>query len=259
MLRANFHTHTNLCDGVNSPEEITIHAISLGFKQLGFSGHIDPDIHMDIQEYIKIISSLKEKYKKNIDILLGIELDNMYDPKYSDFVEYTIGSTHFLDINSEKPLAIDLTKEQFVYICKNYFESNYYKMSRAYYDLVAKTYDRLHCTFIGHFDLITRFNDELYVLDENSNTYLYPALNAMKYLCEQSVPFEINCGAYNRNRKQDVYPNKRLLSELCKMGGRIIINSDAHQKELLNGGFDFAIKQAIDCGFKYTNILKHNS
>ena len=49
MLRANYHTHTVMCDGSNTAEEMVQQAISLGFEHLGFSGHMDPDIHMDIQ------------------------------------------------------------------------------------------------------------------------------------------------------------------------------------------------------------------
>ena len=85
-----------------------------------------------------------------------------------------------------------------------------------------------------------------------------PALEAMENLCKQDVVFEVNCGAYNRGRKKELYPNTFLLKYLNEFGGRIIINSDAHQKELLSGGFDFAVNKAIECGFKYVNIMKHD-
>jgi histidinol-phosphatase (PHP family) len=41
------------------------------------------------------------------------------------------------------------------------------------------------------------------------------------------------------------------------MGGEILINSDAHQKELLNGGFDIAARTAVECGFTHTLFLEH--
>ena len=96
MLRANFHTHTVLCDGSNTPEEMVLRALDLGFTHLGFSGHMDPDIHMDMDEYVRQITALQEKYKDRLDILMGVELDTMYDPSIGKRAEYVIGSTHFL-------------------------------------------------------------------------------------------------------------------------------------------------------------------
>lgn len=258
MLKANFHTHTTLCDGKDTPEDIVVKAIDLGFRQIGFSGHMDYGCHMVLMEYLTEVDRLRKKYEGIIDILAGIELDNMYNPECAKYAEYTIGSTHFLDIRSEQPLAIDLTKEQFVSICHRYFSDDYISMSRAYYELVGKSYDRMHCDIVGHFDLIVRFNDELNCIDETSRKYYMPALEAMENLCKKDVVFELNCGAYNRGRKRELYPNTFLLKHLNEFGGRIIINSDAHQKELLSEGFDFAVKKAIECGFKYVNILKHD-
>ena len=84
-----------------------------------------------------------------------------------------------------------------------------------------------------------------------------PALEAMEYLVSKEIPFEINCGAVNRGRKAELYPNRFLLGNLRKMGGQILINSDAHQKELLNGGFDIAVRTAVECGFTHTLFLEH--
>ena len=77
MLRANFHTHTTLCDGSSTPEEMARRAALLGFTQLGFSGHMDPDNHMDMNLYRNRIHALQEQYRGKIDILMGIELDTI--------------------------------------------------------------------------------------------------------------------------------------------------------------------------------------
>ena len=62
MLRANYHTHTKFCDGDNTAEEMVQRALDLGFEHLGFSGHMDPDIHMDWPSYVVEIDRLKKKY-----------------------------------------------------------------------------------------------------------------------------------------------------------------------------------------------------
>ena len=53
MLLANYHTHTTLCDGSDTPEAVAAEANRLGIKHLGFSGHMDPDIHMVWPDYVK--------------------------------------------------------------------------------------------------------------------------------------------------------------------------------------------------------------
>ena len=163
--------------------------------------------------------------------------------------------THFLDVPSEIPMSVDNNEEIMGRLAEEFFGGDYYKLSKSYYDLVSRVYDRLHCTFVGHFDLVTRFNDSMHFLDEEDSRYRMPALEAMEYLVKEGVPFEINCGALNRNRKKELYPNMFLLKNLREFGGEILINSDAHQKELLDGGFDVAVERALACGFTHINIL----
>lgn len=254
-LRANYHTHTTFCDGSDTAEDVVKSAISKGFLHLGFSGHMDSDIHMDFDAYLAEIGRLREKYADRIEILCGVELDNLYDPHCADGAEYVIGSTHFLDVPSEIPMSVDNNEEIMGRLAEEFFGGDYYKLSKSYYDLVSKVYDRLHCTFVGHLDLVTRFNDSMHFLDEEDSRYRMPALEAMEYLVKEGVPFEINCGALNRNRKKELYPNMFLLKNLREFGGEILINSDAHQKELLDGGFDVAVDRALACGFTHVNIL----
>ena len=253
--RANFHTHTTFCDGSSTAEEMVLQALELGFEQLGFSGHMDPDIHMDWAAYQDKILRLQAEYSDRIEILLGVELDNLFSPETAPGAEYVIGSTHFLDLAVDPPMSVDNTEEGMVFLAEEYFGGDYYKLARAYYDFEAKVVDRTGCTFIGHFDLVTRFNDSMHFLDEEDPRYVGPATDALKALAEKGVPMEINCGAVNRGRKRELYPNRMLLSAWHDFGGQILISSDAHQKELLDKGFDLAAEQALACGFTHSLIL----
>lgn len=263
MLRGNFHTHTTFCDGKNTAQEMAEQAAALGFTHLGFSGHMDPDIRMDLAAYDDEIRRLQSRYRGKLDILRGVELDLLYRPRTGQEeelladMEYLIGSVHFLEADGKAAFAVDDTSERLDMGCREYFGGDYYRMAKAYYDQEAQIFDRLHCTFVGHFDLITRFNDGRHDLDECDRRYYMPALEAMEYLVSKEVPFEINCGAVNRGRKAELYPNRFLLRNLREMGGEILISSDAHRKELLNGGFDTAVRTAIECGFTHTLFLEH--
>lgn len=265
MIKSNYHTHTLFCDGVNTPREMAEQALALGFEQLGFSGHMDLDITMNLAAYDQEIRHLQKEYRGRLDILRGVELDTLFVPRSEEEerlikeMEYRIGATHFIPSPSGGvPGCVDDTAEKIIRFCKEEFGGDWYSLAKAYYRTEAEVFEKTDCTFIGHFDLVTRFNDREHFLDESDPRYTMPALEVMEYLVSLGIPFEINCGAVNRGRKAELYPNRFLLRNLRKMGGEIIINSDAHQKELLNGGFGSAVRTALDCGFTHTNILLHN-
>lgn len=260
MLKANYHTHTVFCDGDNTAQEMVDRALELGFEHLGFSGHMDEEIHMDWPAYVAEVTRLREAYADRLDIICGVELDTLYDPATCPGAEYVIGSTHYLDVKPEGySRAIDWSAEVSQRLCEDFYGGDWYAMCRAYYELEATVFERTHCTFVGHFDLIARFNDDLRAFDETDPRYTGPALEAMAHLVEQGMPFEINCGAHNRGRKAELYPNRNLLRALHDMGGEILINSDAHQTVCLNGSFDVAVERAIACGFTHVNILAHDA
>ena len=48
----------------------------------------------------------------------------------------------------------------------------------------------------------------------------------------------------------EMYPSDRILKEIQIKGGRVIITSDCHKKELLDYGFDVAIEKLKSIGFK---------
>ena len=259
MLKANYHTHTVFCDGDNTAQEMVNRALELGFEHLGFSGHMDEEIHMDWAAYVAEVSRLRTAYASKLDILCGVELDTLYDPTCCPGAEYLIGSTHYVDVDVPFSRAIDYSPEVSQRLCDECFGGDWYRMCRSYYELEAEVYDRLNCTFVGHFDLITRFNDQMHAFDEADPRYLNPALEAMEHLARQGVPFEINCGAHNRGRKEELYPRRSLLKALHDFGGQILINSDAHQTQVLNGSFDVAVLRARACGFTHVLQLEHGS
>ena len=96
MLRItnNFHTHTSRCGhATGSDEEYVLEAIKAGIKKLGFSDHVpwptcpQPGIRMNedlLENYVKSITFLKNKYKDQIEIHLGFEAEvvDQYMPYY---------------------------------------------------------------------------------------------------------------------------------------------------------------------------------
>lgn len=255
MLRANYHQHTTFCDGRDSAEDMVRAAVARRFEHVGFSGHMDPDIHMDWPAYVAEVTRLRAAYANKVDVLLGVELDAVYDPACCPGAEYVIGSAHFMP--GHVPGSIDTSAEQTQDICDELYGGDWYAMARDYFALQANRWQAGDCTFIGHFDLVTRFNDQTHALDELDPRYLSPAKEAMEVLAAHGIPFEINCGAVNRGRKSELYPRRELLRHLHDVGGQIVISADAHQAELIDGCFSLAVATAMECDFTHTNILVH--
>ena len=47
-----------------------------------------------------------------------------------------------------------------------------------------------------------------------------------------------------------MYPSDTILKEIANKGGRVIVTSDCHKKELLDYGFDDAYEKLKNLGFK---------
>ena len=210
---------------------------------------------------------------------MNMALPDAPDDYAAPGAEYTIGSTHFVPVPGSSvwsaPAAFGTHREgsenwDLIGVdgdigmlhdqCRQYYGGDFYALSADYYRFEAMVAARLHPTFIGHFDLITRFNDLSradggHFLDETSERYLLPARRAMEGLVPYGLPFEINCGAVNRGRKKELYPRPELLRHLYALGGEIVISADAHQKELLDGGFEEAMVVARWSGFTHTTLL----
>lgn len=252
MLTANFHTHSTFCDGTSTPGEMVERALELGFTKLGFSGHVDIDPVMDVDAYLREIRALQEAYRDRIEILCGGEVDTFYpDPLRGGF-DYKIGSNHFLDVGAERPVSVDEAEEIFLRLLRESFGGDVYRLTRAYYDRAARIYDLTRCDIIGHFDLVTKYNNHLGLIDEEDPRYLGPAMEALDCLLSQNVLFEINTRIIGRGR---IYPNRTFLKRIRERGGEIVISSDAHSAAELNKGFPEAAALAKACGFDHTNYL----
>lgn len=281
---ANYHTHTTLCDGSNTPEEVAEEAKLKGFLHLGFSGHMDPGVSMDFPVYDKAIRALQDQYRDRMEILRGVEADNIIDPACAPGVEYRIGSTHFIPApgstlwdhtvsigeveengrRGSELIGVDGSVQALHEACLLFYHDDFYQLSSDYYRFESTVAGRLRPAFIGHFDLVTRFNDLPaeqggHFLDETSEAYLKPAFAAMEAIaCSpegRDLPFEVNLGALNRGRKAQPYPRRELLRHLRELDVEILLSSDAHQKEKLDGAFAEGLAFACACGYDHVNIL----
>ena len=142
-MLSNLHTHSTCCDGKNTPEEIVKSAIEKGFSAIGFSGHGYTDFDLrycmkDSDGYSSEINRLKEKYKKDIQIYLGVEED-AFSPVNRDKFDYIIGSSHYFCVDGQYyPMDSDYS---YFMKCVELFHGDKMKL--------AETYFKTFVTYIG--------------------------------------------------------------------------------------------------------------
>ena len=257
-IRGDFHTHTTYCDGKSTPREMVEAAYRMGLTDFGISGNADysmyePGFGMSdaiLASYKQELQKLKEEYAGKLNLYIGIELDVLGPRQQAD---YAIGSTHSVLKNGQL-VCVDDTEEKLVQGVETLWNGDWYAFAKDYYELEGTVYDRLKCDWVGHFDLLTKFNEGYKHFDEMKDAYLEPALAAMKKLHRQGLPFEINTGAMSRGYRTAPYPNPILLRELHAMGGRVMINSDSHSAGTIAYAFDQAEKIAYECGFRNVTV-----
>lgn len=242
MILEDFHTHTTFCDGDNSPEEMVLSAIQKGIQKLGFSVHAYVDFDdccvkkEEIENYKKEIKRLREKYKDEIQIFCGVEMDYHSSMELDGF-DYVIGSVHYLKCGEEY-IAVDLDTKSLKYAADKYFGSDMYALCEEYYRMVADIPNKFKVDIIGHFDLITKFCEKEILFDTNNPRYINATKSAIDKLVKRGIPFEINTGAISRGYRTTPYPSFELTEYIAKKGGKFILSSDSHNKDSLCLQFD---------------------
>ena len=259
-MLSNLHTHTTFCDGSATAEELVIEAIEKGFVSLGFSSHAYASYGLsyclkDEAKYINEINRLKQKYEKDIEIYLGIEEDAFELADRSKY-EYLIGSMHYIKANGVY-LPIDLG-EKCVQKCLEAFDGSIEDTSRAYYTALYEYVNRRRPDIVGHFDLITKYDElaEPYFSGKPEHDEI--AKRFISKLAAEGHLLEVNTGAISRGMRKTAYPSENLLYEVKRQGGSLILNSDCHALGMLDCKFSDTVALLKDIGFRELTVLRNH-
>lgn len=261
MNKQNLHIHSTYADGKNAPEEMVQAAIGSGFDSIGFSEHSymkfsDFPLQMTEEEtplYIAEVLSLKEKYKDQIEIFCGLELDIFSDGPKENF-DYLIGSFHYLDING-KFLGFDRGVKEVADYINNNFGGDGLAFSKKYFETVATCLPGHNIDIIGHFDIHTKHIETLNFVDTSSKEYLYSGYEAIHALQGEIPFFEINSGAIARGYRTSPYPQLEFLKEFQRCGFGAVITSDCHDKNFIDCFYEESAALLREAGFDSKWIL----
>ena len=220
------HNHTVLSNHAKGTvDEYILQAIKKGIKIFGFSEHAPMDFDSkyrisfeQMDYYENMIMDAKRRYKKDIDIRLGYEVDYLegyMDKRVLDAnVDYLIGSVHFID-------KWGFDNPEFI---GRYEDENIDEIWQKYFNAVEKMAKSKLFDIVGHVDLIKifKFMPKKDILDI--------AKNALLEIKKADMTIEINMAGY-RKPIAEAYPSKEILQEAFKLDIPITFGSDAHAKE----------------------------
>jgi histidinol-phosphatase (PHP family) len=254
------HVHSPFCPHgtTDSFEQYIEQALKYNYNEISFTEHaplpktfVDPvpekDSAMnyfDLEDYITSIQHLKESYRDDIKINLGLEIDyiegyeeeiqhflNEYGPQLDD----SILSVHFLQLKNH-------------YYCLDYSEIGFKEIVTVagsldhvynlYFDTVLKSITSSLGTFkpkrIGHVTLVHKFK-KMFPTELTYNQKLLHILNEIK---NQNLQLDYNGAGMVKPNCQEPYPPNWVIEEAVKRNIPLVYGSDAHSAKGLMQGYD---------------------
>ncbi|MBE5811480.1 MAG: PHP domain-containing protein [Clostridiales bacterium] len=250
-MKHNFHTHTTRCKhAIGTDEQFVQAALESSFDVLGFADHAPWAFQSDYvshcrmlptqwAEYRQSILTLKEKYRGQIDIRLGLECEH-YD-RYIDQLkrwrdegcEYFILACHFLH-----------TEEHYPYIGISCREDD--EVLRYAEETVKGIRTGLYA-YVAHPDLYMMYRDELSPV----------CMEAADMICQAAkdarMPIEYNLLGLlgEMTGRSRGYPNADFWRYILKWDNDVILGVDAHDPAQLRNSIVW------DEGVKRLNALGH--
>ena len=243
----NYHTHTKRCGHAHgSDEEFIQDAIEAGIKHLGFSDHapfIFPDGYessyrmpmSQAKEYVEDLKVLREKYKDQIQISIGLEME-YYSDHFGTMLktarnigaEYLILGQHF--IRGEHPDGVGSGGPT---------ENS--KFLSIYVDEVIEAMKTGFFTYVAHPDMMAYNGDVEFYRKEIARICLASR--------ELNIPLEINLAGVRYNK---FYPFDEFWKIAGEIGAPVTIGYDAHLSE------DFLNKHQLDSAAELIKNYKLN-
>ena len=265
MIRQNLHTHCTYCDGKNTLEEMVLAAIDKGFSSLGFSSHCFSNLSYDecgiktaadYEAYLSEVEALKQKYKNQISIYRGIELesrikDKLY-PNPDPRLDYSIGSIHWFYLDS-RHWEVDY-KAEILLQAKEAF-GGFRPLIESYYNEVIEFAKHSSYSITGHIDLVTKFSELNSFGFENESWYRDAALSATESVVKCRKLVEVNTGAISRGYRTTPYPAPFILKRLAELNAPIIVTTDCHSANNIDIKYDETVSMLSSYGFTHLYYL----
>lgn len=264
-VSGNYHTHTHHCDGNGEPHEYAEAALRKGMSSLGFSGHNVVPFPTDwtmpaerLESYLREIREVRERYRGALDVFLGIEADfipGMISPVHPAInglgLDFVIGSVHFVGpSDGDHAWTVDGPREEMDAALRDGFGGDARQLVERYYALVAIMAETAAPDIIAHFDVVKKNNRDGRLFSEEDPWYRAAVRRALEAIRGSKSILEINTGGVVRNTSGAFYPSPWILEEARRMNIPVVVSSDAHRPENLDGMFPEAVQLLRAAGYR---------
>jgi histidinol-phosphatase (PHP family) len=260
--KVSYHTHNEYCDGAGGIEEMVQAAIDAGLQTIGISSHaplpFSSSWNMSIgrlDDYIREVHELQQRYRCQITILLGAELDYIPDARVREFQEanilphafdYFIGSVHYLGTRYPPP-SFDSSEEGFREVLDSEYHGDIVAMTAEYYRRVREMLTVPNVRIIGHLDLIKRWNANHTYFQGDEAWYVTAVDETLRAIATSGHIVELNTAGWRRGLGEP-YPAGWILERCLHYHIPVTINADAHMPAHLTWGFDRALAYLAERG-----------
>ncbi len=268
----NFHTHTALCGHADGQiEQYVEKGIESGFEVLGFSDHSpsptgknDPHSRMSMEQfktvYIPQLQALREQYKDQIDIKIGLEEEYYGDdaeqnPNIQQYRELTTPHLDYLILGQHFALARDELGVTIQPFRNSDHKSARYPLDYAY--TVVEAIRSGKYAYVAHPDIFMQNRDT--IMQEEREIYDENVRIATEMICEEAakcgIPLEVNLGAieavkHGVKRKMEdgtyPYPVPYFWQVAQAKGCKAVMGFDSHSpSQLLDRKLEIEVKEYL--------------
>ena len=254
MIRQNLHTHTTWDDGRNTAREMVEAALAAGMTAVGISVH-SPTEPGDgwtlpaqrLPDYRREMAALAREYAGRIRVYCGVEWDVTSRMELAPY-DYVIGLVHYLPIEGHP--TVDESEAVTARFLSEVFHGDADAAAAMYFRELERVAREPEADIVGHFDLLTKFDERRRFFNPDSPVYRKSAERAMEALVAAGKIFEVNTGAISRGYRRTPYPSRALLTRLHDMGARVTVSADAHAASGIACAFGEAEALLCECGFR---------
>jgi len=236
----NYHSHSHFSDGKGEPERYVQSAIQNNLYAYGFSDHSPVPFYTGwnlkfhkFREYLNEISRLKKKYRGQIKLYSGLEIDYInglnHINTFKDYLDYTIGAVHFLGFfDNNKPWDFTSGKNIYRRGLKELFGNNIKKLVKYYFEQINTMVSTESPDIIAHFDIIKKYNKGNHFFNENDKWYRDTVFESLEIITQSNSIIEINTRGVLKGLEDEFYPSNFILDRCKELNIKLCLNTDTH-------------------------------
>ncbi|MFX0088221.1 MAG: histidinol-phosphatase HisJ [Candidatus Hodarchaeota archaeon] len=272
MVLEDWHTHNESCHHARGTlEDYVKAAIKFKLQTIGVSDHFPYEFLEDIEripyeeyaitlpeieEYLTTSEGLRKKYKEDISVRIGFEIDyfknqepalNNHLKPIKERLDFVLGSIHVLNFfNGKGAWGFDDSRfrKDYDFYGADTVYLFYYKSLQNMINSSKFNFD-----IIAHFDLPKKFND----IPTDTEAVHNEMMKTLEEIKKNKLTMEINTGGLRKDCKEQ-YPSIQIIKEMYALDIPVLLGSDAHKPEVVGWQFDETIKMLKEIGY---NKLAH--